>query len=79
MFLQRTAPRMFSWGIMVFWKFRGDVMMPPYVNKIPNYAGLHNNDEYMNQIWKSKDVNLMTKCRLVHPIVFPLTTYGCES
>lgn len=33
----------------------------------------------MIQIQKSKDVSLMTKCRLVHTILFPITTYGCES
>lgn len=33
----------------------------------------------MNQTWKSKEVSLMTKYRLVCTIVFPKTTQGCES
>ncbi len=33
----------------------------------------------MQQIWKSKDINLTTKCRLVQTIVFPISIYGCES
>ena len=33
----------------------------------------------MNHMWKSKDVSLMTKYRLVCTIVFPITRYGCES
>ncbi len=33
----------------------------------------------MQQIWKSKDLNLTTKCRLVQTIVFPISIYGCES
>ena len=33
----------------------------------------------MNQIWKSKHVSMMIMCRLVHTIVFPITTYDCES
>ena len=33
----------------------------------------------MNQIWKSKDVSLTTKCRLDCTIVFPIMTCGCES
>jgi hypothetical protein len=33
----------------------------------------------MYNIWKSKDISLATKCRLVSAIVFPITTYGCET
>jgi hypothetical protein len=33
----------------------------------------------MHQIWKSKDISLKTKSRLVSAIVFPIFTYGCES
>ena len=33
----------------------------------------------MNKMWKSKDISITTKCRLVHAIVFPIATYGCES
>ncbi|XP_041102893.1 integrin beta-1-like isoform X2 [Polyodon spathula] len=33
----------------------------------------------MNNIWKSKDISLATKCRLVSGIVFPIATYGCET
>lgn len=33
----------------------------------------------MHQIRRSKDINLTTKCRLIQAIVFPISTYGCES
>ena len=33
----------------------------------------------MDKIWKSKDVSIATKTRLVNAIVFPIATYGCES
>jgi hypothetical protein len=33
----------------------------------------------MSRIWKSKDVTMRTKCRLVCAIVFPIFMYGCES
>ena len=33
----------------------------------------------MNKIWKSKDITLTTKSRLVNAIVFPMMMYGCES
>ncbi|OIR55924.1 MAG: uncharacterized protein A8A55_3328, partial [Amphiamblys sp. WSBS2006] len=33
----------------------------------------------MHQIWKSKDISLTTKCKMVHAIVFPISMYGCES
>lgn len=33
----------------------------------------------MNNIWKSKDISLATKCRLVSVIVFPVATYSCET
>lgn len=33
----------------------------------------------MSKIWKSRDINLATKCRLVNAIVFPIATYGCET
>lgn len=33
----------------------------------------------MNKIWKSKDITLNTKNRLLRAIVFPMMMYGCES
>ena len=33
----------------------------------------------VNKIWKSKDITLTTKSRLVNAIVFPMMMYGCES
>uniref|UniRef100_W5NIE2 Reverse transcriptase domain-containing protein n=1 Tax=Lepisosteus oculatus TaxID=7918 RepID=W5NIE2_LEPOC len=33
----------------------------------------------IHQIWKSKDISLTTKCKMVHDIVFPISMYGCES
>ena len=33
----------------------------------------------MDQVWKSKDVAITTKRRLVTAIVFPIATYGCET
>ncbi|MBJ5103558.1 hypothetical protein JGF61_23385, partial [Salmonella enterica subsp. enterica serovar Agona] len=33
----------------------------------------------MNRIWKSKDISLTTKCRLVRAIVSPITTCSCEN
>ena len=33
----------------------------------------------MNKIWKSKDITLTTKSRLVNDIVFPMMMYGCGS
>uniref|UniRef100_W5MUQ0 Reverse transcriptase domain-containing protein n=1 Tax=Lepisosteus oculatus TaxID=7918 RepID=W5MUQ0_LEPOC len=33
----------------------------------------------MHQIWKSKDISLTTKCKMVHATVLPISMYGCES
>jgi hypothetical protein len=33
----------------------------------------------MEKMWKSKDISVETKVRLVNAIVFPTMTYGCES
>ena len=33
----------------------------------------------LDSIFKSKDITLPTKVRLVRAIVFPLVMYGCES
>uniref|UniRef100_W5MW50 Reverse transcriptase domain-containing protein n=1 Tax=Lepisosteus oculatus TaxID=7918 RepID=W5MW50_LEPOC len=33
----------------------------------------------VHQIWKSKDISLTTKCKMVHAIVFPISMYWCES
>lgn len=33
----------------------------------------------MNKIWKSRDISIKTKIRLVTVLVFPVVMYGCES
>ena len=33
----------------------------------------------MTKIWKSKDISTATKIRMVNAIVFPISTYACES
>ena len=33
----------------------------------------------LDSIFKSRDINLPTKVRLVEPMVFPAVMYGCES
>ena len=33
----------------------------------------------LDNIWKSRDITLPTKVRLVKAMVFPAVTYGCES
>ena len=33
----------------------------------------------LDKLMKSRDINLNTKKRIVHAMVFPITTYGCES
>ena len=33
----------------------------------------------LDSIFKSRDINLSTKVRLVKAMVFPLVMYGCES
>ena len=34
---------------------------------------------HLESIFKSKDITLLTKVRLVKAMVFPVVTYGCES
>ena len=34
---------------------------------------------YLNSIFKSRDITLPTKVRLVKAMVFPVVMYGCES
>ena len=34
---------------------------------------------HLDSIFKSRDINLLTKVRLVKAIVFPVVMYGCES
>ena len=34
---------------------------------------------YLNGIFKSRDITLPTKVRLVKAMVFPVVMYGCES
>ncbi|RWS03634.1 Reverse transcriptase (RNA-dependent DNA polymerase)-like protein, partial [Dinothrombium tinctorium] len=33
----------------------------------------------MAKIWKSKDISIVTKIRIINAIVFPISTYACES
>ena len=33
----------------------------------------------LDSIFKSRDINLLTKVRLVKAMVFPVVMYGCES
>ena len=33
----------------------------------------------LDSIWKSRDITLLTKVRLVKAMVFPVVMYGCES
>ena len=33
----------------------------------------------LDSIFKSRDITLLTKVRLVQAMVFPVVTYGCES
>ena len=33
----------------------------------------------LDSIWKSRDMTLPTKVRVVEAVVFPVVTYGCES
>ena len=33
----------------------------------------------LDSIFKSRDITLLTKLRLVKAMVFPVVTYGCES
>ena len=33
----------------------------------------------LDSIFKSRDITLLTKARLVKAMVFPVVTYGCES
>ena len=33
----------------------------------------------LDSIFKSRDISLLTKARLVKAMVFPVVTYGCES
>ena len=33
----------------------------------------------LDSILKSRDITLLTKVRLVKPVVFPVVMYGCES
>lgn len=33
----------------------------------------------MTRVWKTKDISIATKSRLVRAIVFPIAIYGCES
>ena len=33
----------------------------------------------LDSIFKSRDISLLTKVRLVKAMVFPVVTYGCES
>ena len=34
---------------------------------------------HLDSIFKSRDITLPTKVRLVKPMVFPVVMYGCES
>src|SRR5271163_165261 len=33
----------------------------------------------LSKIWKDKDLRVSIKCRLVRVMVFPISTYGCET
>ena len=37
------------------------------------------NVSYVDSIFKSRDITLPTKVRLVKAVVFPVVMYGCES
>ena len=45
-----------------------------------SFCSLHNNwHTNLDSIFKSRDITLPTKVRLVKAMVFPVVTYGCES
>ena len=33
----------------------------------------------LDSIFKSRDITLLTKVRLIKPMIFPVVMYGCES
>ena len=41
--------------------------------------GRKSKEEEIYSIFKSRDITLPTKVRLVKAMVFPVVTYGCES
>ena len=49
------------------------------LQKIKNIERLLFRQDYIDSIFKSRDISLPTKVRLVKAMVFPVVMYGCES
>ena len=47
--------------------------------KLKDAYSLEGNMTNLNSIFKSRDITLPTKVRLVKAMVFPVVMYGCES
>ena len=48
-------------------------------HEIKRYLLLGRKDMNLDSIFKSRDITLPTKVRLVKAMVFPVVMYGCES
>ena len=47
--------------------------------KLKDTYSLEENYDHLDSIFKSRDITLPTKVRLVKAMVFPVVMYGCES
>ena len=62
-----------------FWGAPKSLQMMTAAMKLKDTYSLEGRMTNLDSIFKSRDITLPTKIRLVKTMVFPVVTYGCES
>ena len=63
----------------LFWGAPKSLQMMIAAMKLKDAYSLEGNMTNLDSIFKSRDITLPTKARLVKALVFPVVMYGCES
>ena len=63
----------------LFWGAPKSLQMVTAAMKLKDAYSLEGHMTNLNSIFKSRDITLPTKVRLVKAMVFPVVMYGCES
>ena len=63
----------------LFWGARKSLQMVIAAMELKDAYSLEEKLTNLDSIFKSRDVTLLTKVRLVKAMVFPVVMYGCES
>ena len=84
-YLRHASIKAFAFTVLFIYKFPSSVISMAYTF-IFNFIYLQYSlrvflprSKHLDSIFKSRDITLPTKVRLVKAVVFPVVVYGCES